>query len=122
MAAILLLPVKLMAAILLLPVKFQERDLNNNPKNSGDLFCTFLTGTKKIFSYYTARYTRTHAHTCTHIRARTRTQNSSRIMNVSTKVKDQAVSKLFRLLWVVYASPCGVILNGPAFITYVPKS
>jgi len=43
-------------------------------------------------------------------------------MNVSTNVKDLAISKLFQLLWDVYSSPSGVILNGLAFITFVSKS
>jgi len=49
-----------------LPAKFQGRDLNYNPINSDNLFCTFLTGTKKMLSYSTARYARTHARTHAH--------------------------------------------------------
>jgi hypothetical protein len=75
-----------------------------------------LTGTKKMFSYCTARYT--------YIQARTHTftQNSKCIMNVSTNVKELAISKLFQFLWVVYDSPSGVILNVSVFITFVSKS
>jgi len=43
-------------------------------------------------------------------------------MNVSTNVKELAISKLFQFLWVVYDSPSGVILNVSVFITFVSKS
>ena len=104
-----------MAAMLLLSAKFQGRDWNYNPKSSDGMFCTFLTAKKKKKGFHAAQSdTYAGTHTCT--------QNSNRIMNVSTNIKDLAISILFQSLWVLYARPCGVILKGPVFITYLSKS